>query len=101
MIVKTGVTGSLSSPRRTFDDFARAIHDAGQESPFETLITELRKDFEESERLEWLSKIDTRLRELGIWNDAYPYYTILSAFVHPGLAGVFVFRRFRSRRQSS
>jgi hypothetical protein len=80
--------------RRTFDDFTRAIHDSGQDSPFETLITELRKDFEESEQTEWLSKFDKRLKALNIWNDAYPFYTILSAFVHPGLAGVLSFADF-------
>jgi hypothetical protein len=69
--------------RRTFDDFARAFHDSGLNSSFESLTTEIRKDFDESEQSEWLSKFDKRLKALGIWSDAYPYYTVLSAFVHP------------------
>lgn len=80
--------------RRTFDDFTRAIHGSGQESPFETLITELREDFNESEETEWLSKLDKRLKALGIWSEAYPFYTMLGTFVHPGLAGVLSFADF-------
>jgi hypothetical protein len=40
--------------RRAFEDFARAIHDSGQNSRFEALIPVLRKDFEETEKSECL-----------------------------------------------